>query len=404
MDQLFDKKSDRSGSVRWLKDHFTPEAVRDEGMVGYAGAEFEFATCPAFCRGVEKLVKKGVFGFTLAQDEYRDAVKWWMKHVRNYEIEDSWIVPTHGTIFSLATTIRLFTDPGDNIVVLSPNYNRYNQAARRLDRGTVTVAWKEETDGYAVPWEELEKAFAVPANKIFVLCNPNNPTGHIYRKEELERLADLAMKYGMVVFSDEIFAEVVFEGYEVIPYTKVAGPRALAISCTSMGKVFSLTGVNHANVLIENDTLRKYYIKQRDADHFGSVDPMVYAGMVEAYGEEGSRWVADLREYIWENFLLLEQFMKEELPKAKIIRPQGTYVVWVDYRAYEEQWTEMERLLCEDGLFVGDEGTEYFGRPTCVRYSIAVPRAELRKTLLRVKNALKTFQGRDQEAGGYETL
>ena len=96
--------------------------------------------------------------------------------------------------------------------------------------------------------------------------------------------------------------------------------------------------------------------------------------------------------------------MKEELPKAKIIRPQGTYVVWVDYRAYEEQWTELERLLCEDGLFVGDEGTEYFGRPTCVRYSIAVPRAELRKTLLRVKNALKTFQGRDQEAGGYETL
>ncbi len=386
---VFDRKIDRSGPVVWLKDHFTPEAVRECRMVGYAGAEFEFATCPAFCRGVETIVKKGLFGFTLPGEEYRRAVKWWMKELRGYEIQEEWIVPTHGTIFSLATTIRLFTEPGDNIIVLSPNYNRYNQAARRLNRGTVTVALQEDYGCYSIPWDDLEQVFSMPENKIFVLCNPNNPTGHVYKKEELQQLAELSKQYGVVVFSDEIFAEVVFEGHEVIPYTKVAGPHALAISCTSMGKVFSLTGVNHANILIENDALREQYIRQRDADHFGSVDPMVYAGMVEAYGEEGKNWVMELREYVWENYLLLEQFMKEMLPDAKVIRPQGTYVVWVDYSAYEESWAELEHLLCEEGLFVGDEGHEYFGKATCVRYSLAVPRAELEKTLARVKTALE---------------
>ncbi len=273
---------------------------------------------------------------------------------------------------------------------MSPNYNRYNQAARRLKRGIVTVALCEDLEHgvYSIPWEKMEQVFAEPKNKLFVLCNPNNPTGHVYKKEELDRIAELSERYHVAVFSDEIFAELVYEGHEAIPYTKIAGPSAQAISCTSMGKVFSLTGVNHANVLIENEELRERYIEQRNADHFGSVDPMVYAGMVEAYSEEGKSWVLALREYIWKNYLLLAQFMKEELPEAVVIRPQGTFVVWVDYTAYEERWTELERLLHEDGVFIGDEGEEYFGKYTCVRYSIAVPRAELQKTLERVKKAL----------------
>ena len=394
----FDEKIDRRGPVIWLKDHFTPEKIHDCGMVGYAGAEFEFATCPAFCRGVEAVAKNGLFGFTLPRGEYRKAVAWWMKELRDYEVQEAWIVPTHGTIFSLATAIRLFTEPGDNLIVLAPNYNRYNQAATRLQRGTVTVRMEEENGHYSIPWDKLEEAFSKQNNRLFVLCNPNNPTGHVYRKEELERIAALSKKYQVVVFSDEIFAEIVFEGNAAIPYTKIAGPDALAISCTSMGKVFSLTGVNHANVLIENDILREAFIRQRDADHFGSVDPMVYSGMVEAYSEEGKNWVMELRDYIWKNFLFLEQFMKENLPKARVVRPQGTYVVWIDYSAYEDCWQEMDRLLREEGMFVGDEGSEYFGKDTCVRYSIAVPKAELERTLSCVKAAIAKLGDDEHEA------
>jgi len=393
MKDTFNTRVDRTGPIQWLKDYFTPTYVKEQNMLGYAGAEFEFPTCPAFSRGVKEAAEKGLFGFTMVGDDYRNAMKWWMKELRGYEVENEWIVPTQGTIFSLATSIRLFTKPGDNIMVLSPNYSRYNQAASRLKRGTVAIPFMEDKGGYGVDFAALAAAFAKPENKLLVLCNPNNPTGHVYSPDELELIAELAKQYGVAVFSDEIFAEVVFEGHEALPYAQIAGSDALAISCTSMGKVFSLTGVNHANLIIENAKLRDAYIEQRNADHFGSVDPMVYAGMMEAYSEEGKEWVLALREYVWENYLLLEKFMKTHLPKAKVIRPQGTFVVWVDYSAYEEVWPELDRVLREEGLFVGDGGEEYFGKNTCVRYSVAVPRAELEKTLERTAVALQARQG-----------
>lgn len=397
MKELFDKKLDRSGPIRWLKDYFTPKEILDQEMVGYAGAEFEFATCPAFCRGVEQVARKGAFGFTMMHETYQNAVTWWMKEMREYEIQDAWIVPTHGTIFSLATAIRMVTEPGDCIIVMSPNYNRYNQAARRLKRGVVTIPLVErkvlEASGrenrmYEIDWEALEAACMDAKNKLLVLCNPNNPTGHIYGAEDLKKIAELSKKYDVLVFSDEIFAEITFDGHAVIPYTKVAGSDALAITCTSMGKVFSLTGVNHANVLIENDMLRERYIEQRNADHFGSIDPMVYAGLVEAYTSEGKAWVLELRKYLWENYRMFEQFMAAYLPKAVIVKPQGTFVVWVDYGAYGEQWKSLKAILQNEGMFVGDDGEEYFGSETCVRYSIAVPRPELEKTLKKVRDAL----------------
>ena len=384
----FNQKADRTGPVQWLKAYFTPDAVLKQDMVGYAGAEFEFATCPAYVKGVVEAAQKGVFGYTLVRDGYRNAVAWWLKEMREYDIDPMWIVPTQGTIFSLATSIRLFTKPEENIIVLAPNYNRYNQAAARLYRGTTTVEMKAYQSSYSVDWEALESAMANPINKLLVICNPNNPTGHIYAKEELEKIAALSAKYQVPVFSDEIFGDIVFEDHKAIPYTKVAGPDALAITCTAMGKVFSLTGVNHANVIIENDALRERFIAQRDADHFGSVDPMAYAGMVSAYSEEGRQWVMALREYIWENYQLLEQFLATYLPKAVVTRPQGTFVVWVDYSAYGERWQELKQILEEKGLFVGDSGDEYYGKPTCMRYSIAVPRSELEKTLRHVRKAL----------------
>ena len=392
MKNIFNTRVDRSGSIQWLKDHFTPDYIKEQNLLGYAGAEFEFPTCPSFIRGVKRATEKGLFGFTMVGSDYRNAVKWWMKELRDYEVQTEWIVPTQGTIFSLATSIRLFTEPGDNIMVLSPNYSRYNQAATRLKRGTVSIPFIEDKGRYSVDFAALAAAFAQKENKLLVLCNPNNPTGHVYSREELEKIAELSKRYEVAVFSDEIFAEVVFEESKAIPYAQVAGPDALAITCTSMGKVFSLTGVNHANVIIENASLREAFIEQRNADHFGSVDPMVYAGMMEAYTEEGKAWVLALREYVWENFLLLDDFMKSYLPKAKVTKPQGTFVVWVDYSGYAENWAELDHLLKEEGLFVGDGGKEYFGKTTCVRYSIAVPKAELEKTLERVAKALQAWQ------------
>lgn len=387
MNACFDRKVDRTGDVFWLKNVLTPPQLQQQGLLSYCGAEFEFPTCPAFSRGVQEAAAKGLFGYTLPRGKYLERVQWWMKQVRHYCIDPAWVVATHGTIFSLATTIRMLSRPGDSIITLTPTYNRYEQAATRLGRGTVRVPMREEAGHYSIDWAALECAMAEPNNKILVLCNPNNPTGQIFPRPALERIAELSKTYGVTVFSDEIFADIVFDGKTVVPYTQAAGKDAMAITCTSLGKTFSLTGVNHANVIIENDSLRQRFTVQRDADHYGSVDPMLHAGLLSAYTPEGYAWLEESRSYVWENYLLVASFLKENLPEVVVTKPEGSFVLWVDYEKTGLTAQALNRMLLE-GSFFGDEGEEYFGKKTCVRYCLAVPRGELVRSLERMKRVL----------------
>lgn len=388
MNTSFDIKLDRTGGISWLKDIFTPDQVAEAGLLSFAGAEFEFPTCPALIRGVQEAAARGVFGYSIAGDKYRSAVQWWMQTVRRYAIDPEWIVPTHGTIFALATTIRLTTAPGESIIILTPGYNRYEQAATRLGRGTVQVALKEEAGRFAIDFPALEAAMAQPESKVLVLCHPCNPTGHACSREELARIAALAKEYHVTVFSDEIFADVAFGPEPIVPYTAVAGADAQAITCTSLGKAFSLTGVNHANVIIENDELRERYIAQRNADHYGSVDPLTHAALLAAYTPEGVAWLNDMKAYVQENLRLFTTYMKKRLPGAVVTEPEGTYVVWVDYAGAGLSAEDIRDTIAGAGCFVGDEGPDYYGRETCVRYSLAVPRAELLRALEYLDRAL----------------
>lgn len=385
---VFDIKADRSGGQFWLKEVFTPDETRGAGLLSYAGAEFEFPTCPALIRGVQEAAARGVFGYALPRGQYLKAVQWWMQKVRGYAIDPEWVVTTHGTIFALATTIRMQTSPGDSIIILTPTYNRYEQAATRLGRGTVKVPLTLQDGRYGIDWTALAEAMSEERNKLLVLCNPNNPTGHVLRREDLVRIAALAREHGVTVFSDEIFADVCFGGEPVTPYTAAAGKDALAVTCTSMGKTFSLTGVNHANVIIENDALREAYVLQRNADHYGSVDPLHAAALMAAYTPEGYAWLQEMKAYVQENFRLLADFMKKYLPAVNVTGPEGTFVVWVDYSPLGMTGEELEQLLVRRGLFAGDAGDEYYGPETCMRYSLAVPRAELIRSLERLKEAL----------------
>ena len=383
----FDTRLDRSGGVSWLKDIFTPDQVREAGLLSFAGAEFEFPTCPALCRAAADAALRGAFGYTIAGDKYRGAVAWWMQTVRSWAIEPEWIVPTHGTIFALATTIRLTTAPGESIIILTPGYNRYEQAATRLGRGTVHVALREDAGRFAIDFPALEKAVAQPDSKVLALCHPCNPTGHACTREELTRIAALAKEYGVTVFSDEIFADVAF-GEPIIPYASVAGEDAQAITCTSLGKTFSLTGVNHANVIIPNGELRERYINQRNADHFGSIDPMIHAALLAAYTPEGLAWLEEMKAHVQENLRIFTTFMKKRLPGAVVTEPEGTFVVWVDYAGAGLAAEDIRRIIAGAGCFVGDEGPDYYGRETCVRYSLAVPRNELCKALEHLDRTL----------------
>lgn len=385
MKELFDTYADRHQGVYWLKSVLTPKAVARSGKRGFSGAEFEFPTCPAFSRGVAQAAENGLFGYTLAGDFYRARVQWWMRHVRGFDIEPEWIVTTHGTIFSLATLIRRLTTPGQRIIIMPPCYNRYEQAAARLGRGTIRVPLLRQGLGYAIDLHALEQAMSDSQNRILVLTNPNNPTGTIFSAQALAAVMALADRHDVTVFCDEIFAEVTPGGTRVPSLCEVSQGRHVVVS-TGLGKVFSLTGVNHANVLIPDPGMRERFTAQRDADHYGSLDPMLHAGLLSAYTQEGADWVAALNAYIRENAALVCGALWELWPRMTVSVPEGTYVLWVDYEASGLTRAQLEPLLTQ-ACFLGDWGEEYYGGERSMRYSLALPRAEIADTLLRLKAA-----------------
>lgn len=385
-EQFFDCRVEREG-MGSLKESATPEQIKKAGLISYWGAEFEFPTCPAFSRGVMECARRGLYAFTLQSEAYNERVGWWMEHVRGWKIEGDFIVPTHGTIFALATALRLFVRENERMIVILPGYNRYEQAARRLKRETVFSYMKEEKERYVLDFEDLERKMADPRNRLLAFCNPNNPTGTIYGEEDLKRIAALSKKYEIPVFCDEIFGEVVLEGSGPVPYGKAAGKDSLSMTCTSLGKCMSLTGVNHANVLIPNPKLRAAYIEQKYADHYGSIDPMLYAGLMKAYTQEGKAFVKELCQVIKRNAEILKQGLREALPGAAFSIPQGTYVAWVDYRGLGLEEKELSAFLNEEALFFGDPGSEYGASDEFYRYNLAVPPRELMNSMERLKEA-----------------
>lgn len=365
-----------------LKETLCPANIRAMDVLGYSGAEMEFRTAPSVIKAMTECVKNGLMGFTLCDERYREAVCWWMRTQRNYQIEPEWIVPTNGTIFSVATAIRLFTKEGEGIIISPPIYYRYEQAATRLNRRTC-FNWLIEKDGdYTIDFEDLEQKMSDPNNKLYILCNPHNPTGKVWGKDDLERLSALANKYNVIVYSDEIFAEITFNDHICIPYSEIKGAGKHAIVATSLGKTFNFTGVNHANMIIADEKLRESFIKQRDADHFGSIDPVLYAALLGAYSEEGANWKDAMVAHVASCSDMIFTFFKTHLPQVKVSALQGGFVIWIDWRALNLDAEALKQFLVDEAFLELDQGADY-GENGCgfTRMSIAVPKDDLKNSL-----------------------
>lgn len=350
-----------------LKRSFTPECIRKRGIASFAGAEMDFPTAPSLVREVVRRAENGLFGYTLGDSPYREHIRNWMEKERGCRIEEEWIVPSLGTIYSVASLIRLVTDPGDAIITMTPVYYRYEQAAARQGRRTLHCPLKEEGTGYTIDFENLEWLMAEAGSKILVLCNPHNPVGRVYTGEELRRIADLSRKYGVYVISDEIFAEIVFDKRRAVPYIEIEEGRPFAVTVTSLGKAFNLTGVNHANLLIPDEELRERMKKQRDADHFGSIDPMFYGALEGAYSGEGAAWLKALLRHLDGNRRKLMELARDPKSPFTVYPVEGTFVAWLKWTGVPLSGKALQEFLIKElylDLEPGEEYGEGYGKYT----------------------------------------
>jgi cystathionine beta-lyase len=385
----FDTLLERPSSS--LKLAVTDPEVIKAGNISFDGAEPDYHTAPVIRDAVIKMANRGYYGFTLCDTVYEDAVCSWMRNVRGFSCEREWVVPTLGTIHSAATAIRMATKEGDGIIISVPVYNRYEQAANRLGRKTVKCQLKLSAaeNRYTMDFEAIEYSMKQEENKLYILCNPHNPIGQIWKEHELVRLAELANQYGVIVFSDEIFAENSYFGNTTIPYLSVKGASGHAIVSTSLGKCFHYTGVNHANMIIPDYDLRQRFLNQRDADHYGSIDPFAYESVLAAYTEEGYDWLCESNRYVEENIKYIKEFFKEKLPDVPVYGGEGGYILWIDWNHMFSDEEKLIEFLYHKAYFHLDAGSNYDS--SCfTRMCVASPKKEIERALISLERAIFT--------------
>jgi cystathionine beta-lyase len=364
------------------------EARCPEQAVVMAGAEMDFATAPIITQTLADFSKRGIYGFTLADEAFRVAICHWMESVRAFDVTAEEIVPTLGTIFALGTAMRAFTHQGDGVIVQHPSYYRYDVNIRDNGRIVISDPLIEKDGVYTIDFTHLETLMSEPKNKLLVLCNPHNPTGKVFAPEDLLHIASLANRYGVVVFSDEIFAEITFNGHTALAYVEV--DPVFGITSTSLGKAFNLTGVNHANLIIKDHTLRRRYLEQRKRDHFGSIDPFFYNALIAGYSKAGFDWLQSMKQHVIKNYLRICSFFKERLPMITASPLEGSFVVWVDLRNLGLSDEALRSFLLNEALIVADFGTDYGpGGSGFVRLNIATTSERIEAFLAHLETACK---------------
>ena len=387
----FDTPVERKGFSN-LKENMSEKTVIEAGNVSFCAGEMDFKTAPAIEKMTLKLARNGLYGYTVCDDTYRNQVCNWMQEQRGFQLQQEWIVPTLGTIHSLATAIRLLTVEGEEILVNTPFYSRYEQAARRLHRQTVKSPMLVIEGRYRLDFADMEERIRSGNIKLFVFSNPCNPTGQIYEEEELVKLKALMKKYKVSVFCDEIFAETVYGGRRVMSYCEIAGVEGTLVA-TSMGKSFNLTGANHANIIIPDEKLREEFIQQRNADHYGSIDPWIYSALRGAYSTEGADWLRQMNTYVEENIRMIKAFFEKELPEVKVYGGEGAYILWMDWSSLFPTAEKLFDFLIYKAYLDLDPGNHYGEEYACyTRMCVASPRYLIEKALVMLKKAVETIR------------
>lgn len=380
----FDTVIDRKGT-RSLKYDFAVRRGKPKDVLPLWVADMDFQTSSYITEALEDMVKHGVFGYSESEEHYFGAVQNWMERHYNWHVKESWMTKTPGIVFALAMAVKAYTQENDAVLIQPPVYYPFKEVVednhRRLVNNTLVLGG----DGtYTIDYEDFEKKIIEENVKLFILCNPHNPVGRVWTKEELERLGDICLKHGVFVVSDEIHADFVFERKHTVFSEVKEAYRDISMICTSPSKTFNIAGLQISNIFISNPEKATAFRRQVAAAGYSQVG---LPGLVacEAAYRHGDEWLEGVLAYIKANAEFTRAYLQEHLPRVKMTKLEGTYLVWLDFRDYGLTDKELdEKILNQAGLWL-DSGA-VFGKcgEGFQRINIACPRKTLQQALDRL--------------------
>ncbi len=376
-----------AGSTKWNGMYKRNPKVPD-GIVPFSVADMEFKNAPQIAEALGEYLKHSVMGYTTATDAYYDAVIRWMRQRHQWEIQTDWIVEYPGVVPALYHLVRLFTEPGEGVIVFTPVYYPFYNAVRKSGRVLTESRLSLKGCRYEIDFDDFEKKAKNPENKLCLLCNPHNPVGRVWTREELERIMAICSANQMMVVSDEIHHDLIMPGHRHTVYATISEEAAQhCVVCTAPSKTFNMAGMMTSNLIIPNPALRKKVYEYREEQAIFSCNMVGYKGCEIAYNECGD-WLDELILVLDRNRRLVETFVKERFSQLRVIPLEGTYLQWIDCRGWGLSCRELERFMTEEAYLFTDEGY-IFGTAGegFERINLACPTWVLEEALTRMEQA-----------------
>ena len=370
-----------------LKYDFAVKRGIPEDVLPLWVADMDFKTSSYVEDALIERARHGVFGYTESGECYFEAVAGWMKTHHNWDVKPQWLIKTPGVVFALAMAVKAYTNAGDAVLIQQPVYYPFSEVIE--DNSRVIVSndlYLGEDNRYHIDFEDFERKIVDNHIKLFLLCNPHNPSGRVFTREELTRMGDICLKYGVIVVSDEIHNDFIFKGEHTVFSTVKKEYEEISIICTSPSKTFNLASMLISNIFIPNGKLKAKFKKEVDAAGISQLSALGLVATETAY-RQGEEWYTHMLEYISGNIEFVKEYVKDNLPGVNVIDGEGTYLVWLDFRKTGIDARELDRRVIYDAKLWLDSG-EIFGKTGegFQRINVATSRETVRECLERIKN------------------
>ena len=355
-------------------------------------ADMDFQTYPGITEALQRRVAHGIFGYTRVPDSYYEAVCQWFGKHHGWTINKSDIIYTTGVVPAISAVIKALTLPGDQVIVQGPVYNCFFSSIRNngCEMVSNSLIYNKEELRYEIDFDDLERKLKHERARLMLLCNPHNPGGRVWTRDELTRVAELCRKYGVRVVSDEIHCELTLYDNEYVPFGSLPDELSRdSITCCSPSKAFNTAGLQIANIVCRDAEVRNRIDRAININEVCDVNPFGVIALQAAYSDEGYEWLTQLRKYISANYdLLLERFARE-LPKCKVMRMEGTYLAWIDCSELHISSDEIEKMLMHENKVWVNAGSMYGAEGAAfIRINMACTSELLNEGITRIVNGL----------------
>lgn len=386
----FDKITDRrgSGSMKW-------DAAGDPEVIPMWVGDMDFPAPPAVTEALRQRVDHGVFGYAMVPPAYYESVTGWFQRRHQWKIDPAWIIYTSGVVPAVSCAIRALTLPGEKVLVQTPAYHCFFSSIRNCGCEILENPLRPAGDTYEIDFEDFDRKCADEKTTVFLLCNPHNPVGRVWTREELSRLLAICLRHGVTVISDEIHCELTMPGYSYVPFASLGeGAARHSVICCAPTKAFNIAGLQIANIVCADTLLRRKVNRAVNIHEVCDVNVFSYLALQAAY-DHGEEWLDQLRQYLWDNYQALRQYFQAELSAVKVTKLEATYFVWLDISAFGVSSAQAFQDLLHLGKVYVNEGTE-FGTATgegFIRVNIGCPRATMTEGLRRIVATLRRYVG-----------